>query len=231
MPSPNLTAGQVMNAAASLLNDTARSVYSYTVQLPYLNLALQDLRKLLELNNSPVTNESTPVVINVSKNISTIGFATSPALPTDLIEIQQLWESAEGMNQWTPMERKEFLPHYLENAQISQFLIYAWYDNEIHLLPANADNDLKIDYIKNLFTSVVDENSQLSIINADSYLQFRTAALCAEFIGENQTRAASLNIQAQQSFDTLIGIDNKGRQAISTRRRPFRSAWKNRGIW
>lgn len=231
MASPDLTAGEVMNKSASLLNDTARSVYSYTVQLPYLQMALQDLRKLLELNNSPVTNESTPVVINVPAGTAIIGFSTTPALPSDLIEIQKLWESAEGTEQWTPMTRKEFLPHYLAGEEISQFLIYAWRDNEIHLLPANADNDLKIDYIKSLFTAVTDENSQLSIINADSYLQFRTAALCAEFIGENGTRAASLNIQAQQSFDTLIGIDNKGKQMIQTRRRPFRAAWKNRGIW
>jgi hypothetical protein len=230
MSSPALTAGQVMDKAASLLNDTAKQNYTYTVQLPYLQMALQDLRKLLELNNSPVTNEVSSV-INCPIGTDSISYDNSPnpELPDNLIEIQQLWERAEGTDPWVPMTRVEFLPHYYEGVLINQFLIWTWQDNQIRLIPANTDNDIKIDYVKSLFNDVEDENSELSIINADSYLQFRTAALCAEYIGENPTRALSLNLQARDAFDILIGIDNKGRQAIMTRRRPFRAAWKNRG--
>lgn len=229
--SPNITAGSVMNLAASLLNDTARSVYSYTAQLPYLNIALQDLRKLLELNNSPVTNE-TSAIITIPSGITFLAFGTvAPKLPDDLIEIQQLWERIAGVEPFLPMRKVEFIPHYLEDIEINQFLVWAWINNEIRFLPANIDIDVKIDYIHSLFTNVTDENSILGVINSDSYLQYRTAALCAEYIGENPTRAMSLNIQAKEAFDILIGIDNKGRQAIYTRRRPFRAAWKNRGLY
>lgn len=228
MSTQDLTAGDVMDIAASLMNDTAKQEYTYTAQLPYLKMALSDLRKSLELNNSPVTEE-TSAVIALNSGVEAIGFNTTPALPSDLIEIQKLWISPRGINQWVPMKRKDYLPHYLEGAEISEWLIWTWISNQIRFLPANADNDIKIDYIKTLFSDIMDENSQLSIINADSYLGFKTAAYLAEFIGENPTRALGLKAEALMALDIMTGIDNKGKQAITVRRRPFRSGWKNRG--
>lgn len=230
MSSPDLTSGDVMDKVAALMNDTAKQNYTYTAQLPYLQMAMQDLRKLLELNNSPVTEE-TSAIIEVDAGVEAIGFSTTPALPVDLIEIQQLWESPRDQDSWIPMSRKDYLPHYLENIEVSQWLFWTWISNQIRLLPSIADNDLKIDYIRGLFIDVEDENSELAVINADSYLQFRTAALCAEFIGENPVRALSLNMQAKESFDVMIGIDNKGKQGLATRRRPFRSSWKQRSTF
>lgn len=229
MPTPDLTAGEVMASAASLLNDTARTNYTYTAQLPYLQMALKDLRKLLELNNSPITNEAS-AVITVPAATTIIGFATTPALPADLVDIQGVFESPTGLNQFIPVTKREFLPIPSDNVSRNFFGVYAWLDNEIRLLSANSIIDLKLNYVKTLFATVVDENSALAIINADSYLAFRTAALCAEFIAENPTRALSLNLQAKEAFDVLIGIENKGKQAILTRRRPFRASWKRRGI-
>ncbi len=231
MATPDITAGEIMNLAASLLNDTAKQVYPYTVQIPYLTMALQDLRKLLELNNSPVTDTDS-AVIELSASDTSVGFGTvDPKLPDDLIEIQELWERPRGIDPFIQMTRRNFIPLYLSGVPTSQYIIWSWQSNTIKLPQVNQANDLKINYIKNLFGMFEDENSIIGVINSDSYLQYRTAALCAEFVGENPGRATSLNLQAKEAFDTLIGIDNKGRQAISTRRRPFRASWKNRGIW
>ena len=49
------------------------------------------------------------------------------------------------------------------------------------------------------------------------------------FIGENETRAMVLDAQAERAMDRLLGINNKGRQQIMTRHRPFRASWKARG--
>lgn len=226
-----MTAGDVMDSAASLLNDTAKQAYTYAVQLPYLKMALTDLRRKMELSNMPVTNETSAVInIAATTGIVTISTVTTPALPTGLVEIQQLWEAPEGTNDWTPMTRKEFIPHYMEGIQTNKFLIWVWKGNAINLLGSNADNDLKIDYIKELFNDVVDQNSTIDVINGDSYLQNRTAALCARFIGENKTRADELDAFAIEAFSEMEGIESKARQVISTRRRPFRSSYKNRTI-
>lgn len=226
---PQLSAGEVMDKAAVLMNDSAKQVYRYDIQIPYLQMALQDLRKKMEENNSPVTNE-TSVAILVPANVTRVGFTTAwpSRLPADLVEIQELWQRQSGVNPYTQMTRMDFLPKYLEGVETNFWNIWAWEGNEIRLLPANQDNEIKIDYVRSLFMNVTSENDQLSVINADSYLEFRTAALLAEFVGENPTRAISLNGQAEISWDLMCGIETKGRQEIYTRRRPFRAAWKGR---
>lgn len=224
-----LTAGQVMNKAAILMNDRRKQVYNYDVQLEYLNMALQDLRKKMELSNSPVTNSTTSDPILVPAGVTRIGFNTVHKLPADLVEIQTLWQRQAGINPFIEMSpRLDFLPKYLEGVESNFWNIWAWEGNEIVLPAANQDNELKIDYVRSLFMNVVSADDQLSVINADSYLEFRTAALLAEFVGENETRAISLNKQAEISWDLMSGIETKGKQEIYTRRRPFRASWKNR---
>jgi len=215
------------------MNDTAKTIYTDIAQLPYLNTALDELQEYFELNNIPSTNEVSDI-LNVSAGISVIGNNTVPQLPTNLIEIQRLWESPEGTNNFIPMTKREFLPHYLENnTTISQFLIWAWMDEEIHLIAANADNDLKIDYIKSIFMTplvIGQVNIDIPIKNCKSYLGYRTAALCSQFIGENKTRADELNGFATMALDRVLGIGTKGRQSIRTRRLPFRMGFKQRSF-
>lgn len=229
MPKPS----EIISTVASLMNDTAQSVYTNTACLPYLNLALDELQETFELNGIPVTNRTSAAII-VPSGYSRIGFDTTPALPKDLIEIEQLWESTSGLNQWIPMIKKEFLPHYLQdNTAISQFLIWAWMNNRIELIPANANNDLKLDYIASIFLTpivIANINVDIPLINIKTHLEYKTAALCAMFIAENETRAISLNGLAIAALDRALGIPIKNMQSVITRRRPFRSSFKRWGI-
>jgi hypothetical protein len=229
MPTPDVTAGEIMLTSAALLNDSAQQVYTNAVQIPYLKIALRELREYFELDNIPVTTKSSSI-ITLAAGITELGFATTPALPTDLIEIIQLWESTTGTNNFTPMERKNLIPHYLNGVEYFSFNIWAWEGNIIHLLPCVQSNDLKIDYIKQL-PNIVDQNSTIGIINGQSFLEYRTAALLAQFIGQNETRANELNANAGNAIERILGIENKAKQAIMTRRLPFRANWKRRGLW
>jgi len=227
----NYTAGSVMDASAAFNNDVARSVYTYEAQLPYLKAAMKELREIFELNNVPITNK-TSAEIDVDAGDTVIAFDVAPApeLPDDLIEIQQLWERNAGASQpYIPMIKQEFLPHYMEGQETNQFIWWTWNNQQIELLPSNMDNQIKIDYVSNIFLMPDDENSIIGVINAESWLSYRTAALCAEFIGENKTRADALNINAGLAIDRATGISTKGKQAIVTRRRPFRASYKRRG--
>lgn len=230
MATVDLVASTVMDQMASLMNDTAKSTYTYVNMLPYLQMALDELQEDFELNGISAT-EKTSAVIQVNAGITEIVFngVGVPALPDDLIEPQQLWERNRGIDPFVPMNRREYLPHTLEGTEINMFVYYTWADSKISFLPSNADNDIKIDYIKQLFTPLVDENSQINLINAKSFLQYRGAALLAEFIERNLTSANSLSANALLSIDRARGIAVKGKQAINTRRRPFRNAYKRRG--
>lgn len=229
-----MTPALMMDDAAALLNDTVQSVFTDTVLIPYYNIALQELQETFELYSIPVTHEVS-AVLNVPFNTSRIAFTlTVPVLPPNLIEIKQLWESPEGLNQWTPMTRKDFLPHYLENTTtISQFIIWAWLSQEIKLVAANADNDLKIDYVKSIFDRLVIGNINLDnpVRNVEGYLTNRMAAFAAYFIGENEERFAALTSIAEQSLGRSLGISIKAQQSIASRRLPFRSSYKRRAVY
>jgi hypothetical protein len=231
MPTPDVLAGSIMDTAAALLNDAQKQVYTYSAQLPYLRLAFRELRESLELANIPVTNKNSAIITipaSVTPNsLTEIGFATIPALPTDLVEIQQIWEAQTRTTVFVPMVKKEFIPTYMLGVEYQQFMIYAWNGNNLQFLPCVQSNDIKLDYIQQL-ADIVDENSMIGIINGQSFLEFRNAGLCAEFIGENATRAESLNGNAQLSMDRLGGIEAKARQKVTTRHRPFRAGFKSR---
>ena len=89
--------------------------------------------------------------------------------------------------------------------------------------------EVKIDFINDPFV-ILDENTAIQIINGLNFLGYRTAAMCAAFVQQNQERMSACNSGAQMSMDQVLGIGTKGRQDIATRRRPFRSSYRGRGI-
>jgi hypothetical protein len=231
MATVNLTGTQVANFAAARLNDASQTLYTDAVQLPFLNIALAELQEIYEANNIPVT-DTTSAVINVptaSAGIVTIGFTGTAGriLPTDLIEPKVVWESPEGLNQWITMTKLDYLPQYDLNAQISTLVNYQWATNAIKVLAANADNDIKLDYVRNLFTELTDITTDLLVQNSLSFLGNRVASLVASDIEENEGRSQRLYLDALQGLDRALTIPTKGRQRITTRRRPFRSGYKN----
>lgn len=232
MATVDLVASTVLAKSSTLLNDTARTIYTYTAVLPYLQIALQELQEHFELNNIPAT-QLTSVVIPMIAGQTQIAFNAGPLLPElpdDMIEPQQLWERETGIDPYVPMSRRDYMPHNLEGTPTGKFSFWIWENNTIRFLPANRNNDIKIDYIKDLFTPLVDENSLINCINAATFLEYRAAALCAEFIERNQASANSLNQYAVLALDRATGIGVKGKQTILTRRRPFRAAFKKRGF-
>ena len=227
MPKPN----EIIDMAASLMNDTAQTVYTDAAVLPYLNMALDDLQETFEQNNIPVTNQvSTAITLPAGTTI--LGYGTTPALPADLIEIQYAYERTSGVIPWIPMSRKEFIPKQHEDQSITQFLWWSWVDQEMHFIAATSDIDIKLDYIQKIFNTpiaIADIAVDIPIPNVKQSLGYATAALCSMFVGENETRAQYLEGLAQRALDRELGIPIKGRQAITTRRQPFMGSYRRRG--
>jgi hypothetical protein len=220
-----MTAEDVILMSASLLNDQIQSIFTNSVQIPYLNMAMRELGQKLELNNVPVTNSTSAVLPVLSGD-------TSIALPNDLVDIQQIWQRATGTSvPFIPVARYEFLPHFWDSIETSVIPAWAWMEQEIKIIPSNTDTDVKIDYIKSILPEITSITQPITVLNSQNYLGYKTAALCAAFIGENNERALILNQQAELMFSEILGIATKGKQAIVNRRRPFMASWKNRGIW
>ena len=228
MPKPS----EIISAVAVLMNDASQSLYTNTVCLPLFNLSLDELQEVFELNGIPVTNE-TSAVIAIPAGVNRLGHDTTPALPSDLIEVKQLFESQSGQDNWIPMTKKEFLPHQYDNVQMSYFQFWTLEGGRIKFLPASGPLDLKIDYTASMFNTPIlikDINVNLPFTNIKTYLEYKTAAMCSMYIAENETRAMSLDSLATKALDRAMGIPIKSMQSIITRRRPFRAAYKQRGV-
>ena len=237
MATVNLTVQQVINFASARLNDANQQLYTNAVQLPFVNIALAELQEIYQANNIPVTDQ-TSAIIEVDAAPSGIvsvvfddSILTPTVLPTDLEEIKVAWESPRDLNQWTMMTRLDFLPQYQIGAQINQFVYYQWATNALKVLAANADNDIKLDYIRSLFVEITDVTDDLLVQNSLSFLGNRVASLVASDIEENVERSQRLYGDALGGLDRALTIPTKGRQRITIRRRPFRAGFKsNRGM-
>ncbi len=228
----NYPLSDVMDRSAVLLNDAAKTDYTYAAQLPFVAMALDELQELFEQNNIPVTNEVSASAITIPAGVKEIGFQTLPALPANLVEIQQLWEQQTSASQgYIPMTKTEFLPHYLENQLTSNLVYWAYEGGLVKFLGATVDVQIKFDYISSLFPRYITENTIITVINTKSFLSYRTAALQSEFTGENPSKAQALNQDAILAMDRALGIPIKSMQSVATRRRPFRASYAQRQNW
>lgn len=225
-------ASDVYKAVRALLNDKVGSLYTDAVQQEYLNIALADLRIRCEAYNIPVTNE-TVAEIDIPAGTTEIVFnavAPAPSLPPDLVEPNQLFQRWQGnTTDYIPMTKVRFIPPW--QVATNTLIYWAWIGQKIALSPCNADSQIRIDYTKHILAKVVDKDQPIDVINTQSFLQYRTAALCASYVGENESRAKELNITAQMELDHFLAIGIKGGQSIATRRRPFNQSYKSWTGW
>lgn len=233
MGSTSLTAANVMDKAAALMNDILKTVYTYDAQMPYLNMALKELEEHFQLNNVPVTDQTSAGIVVTAgiKSINDFESGVPPYYPQDLVEIRGLYERLSGSTDpFIPISKRDFLPHGIDDLQTDTLQYWAWEDQKIKFIGATLDREVKIDYIKSLFPEITNQAALIGVINAKSFLQYRTAALCTQFIGENKTRADDLNEFAVIALDKVTAIGTKSKQATNTRRRPFMAAYKRRSF-
>lgn len=231
MSTTSLTAAEVMDRAAALMNDPAKTDYTYAAQLPYLKMAIDELVESLEESNASPTNQtSAAITISIGTNkLSPIESLTPPYYPDDLVEIQGVGERASGTEDaFLPLTRKEFLQEFPASSSL---LYWCWENQYIKFNPngATGEREIQLQYIRAGITQPTSELSVIGAINSRSFLAYKTAALCSQFIGENETRAGILAGEAEKALERLTGINNKGKQQIMTRHRPFRAAYKSRG--
>lgn len=231
MSTTSLRAKEVMNRSAALMNDPERTDYTYSAQLPYLNMAVDELMESLEeANASPTNQTSAAIVIPVgTSKLTPTESAELPHYPYDLVEIQSIGERTSGTTDaFLLLARTEFMNDF---PATSSLLWWYWEGQEIKFNPngANTEVEIQIKYVRQPIQLAQNEDSLIGTIGTRSYLSYKTAAFCSMYIGENETRATALDAQAERAMERLLQIGAKGRQQIVTRRRPFRAGYKSRG--
>lgn len=236
-PPPNpttsfITAGEIMDRAAILLNDPAKTDYNYAVLMPFLKMALDELAENnIESQSSPLVETSVPIDIPAGTN----GLYPQEAefgqfYPSDLVEIQGIYQRAQGSEDaWMEIPRREHT--LLDDKKYDRLQGYSWESLIIKFNHGGATVPLtlQLKYLRTIPMRVLTPDYFVGGMNSRSFLSYKTAAYAAQFIGENAERASILDGKAEQALDRIDNINNKGRQQIMTRHRPFRAAYKMRG--
>lgn len=221
-----------MDRCAALMNDPAKTDYTYLAQLPYLNMAIDELVESLEESNiSPTNQTSVAILIPVGTNkITPTEDPAGPHYPIDMVEVQEVGERPAGnVNEpFLPLGKREFLQAFPMNNSL---VYWCWENQCIKFNPngASTSREIQLRYVRQAIQQATDETSIIGTINSRSYLSYKTGAFCAFFIGEDEQRAQVLEGQAEKALERMTGISNKGRQQIVTRHRPFRARYKSLG--
>jgi hypothetical protein len=205
------------------MNDPQQTDYTPTACSPFFVLAGGELDQVLMEYNIAISNE-TSQVFHVPAGS---GYLTNK--PIDMIEIQELAERQAGSDgPFLLLNRREFP----DDFPPTNSLVSWCYKNEhvtFNMRGANVDMEVRLNYIRRPLSGIEGDDKAYFNTNAEMFLIYKTAALCAMFIGENETRAEVLNDLADKALERTISISNKGKQQMMTRHRPFRYSYKMRG--
>jgi hypothetical protein len=219
--------GDVLKRAAFFLNDVNRAYFTDDILMPPFLAAYDDLRDDLMDYNIPIDNVTSSEFV-IETTMRDIGGPTGPPLPVDLMEILEMYERTYGTNEdYTLMERRQFLPLITTLTNDLQF--YSWQEQYVHFLGATSVREVKMNYVGDKLTIATNENSVINLFDAKSFLSYRTAALAAQFLGEDADKASMLNANASRSRETLLNLSVKNQQSTPARRRPFMASWKRSG--
>lgn len=227
-----ITPEQIIDIAASDMNDSAQRIYNWTSMRPYLNMALMELMQVMEENNIPITNKTTSSPITVPAGDQFIAYTeTTAQLPADLVAPEEIFESTDGGNSWSPVVMRQSINPNLNQTNVQNlvyFGTYVWLGDKIQVPPVTGNNLLLITYVRNLIPLPLNssQNKLPLPLKTPLFLGHRTASLCAALIAQNETRAQELESLADGALGRELNIQVKSQQRIPVRRRPFRSGYK-----
>jgi hypothetical protein len=201
-----------LSEVQALLNDPQGNTYNNTKCLPFLRRAYEELQSTFHV-------AEVPALLVRSAPITVAAGAVTVVLPTDLILPIWLEERPSGGSDldWVPMLPKMWEPTI---AQSSYLVYWVWREEKIYLLGATVNHEVRIHYLKSLGT-IKDQNDDVAITNANSFLAAKTASLIARVIKRDRQLAEDLNMEAGAALNRLVALATKGMQQLPVHRIPF----------
>jgi len=182
--STSVTAGEIMDRSAVLMNDPAKTDYTYDVLSPFLQMALDELAEsLIDSQNSPTIQTSAPILVPMGFiAIYSVDSIDPIRYPANLVEIQEVSERRSGSNEpFIPMKRTEFI-HISEPRDI--FGYWSWENQIIKFNPrgATTNREIQLKYIRDFSSTNIAPDAIVGSMNSRSFLSYKTAAYAAQFI-------------------------------------------------
>jgi len=206
-------ASDVMDRVRACLNDVNVDLFSNAVLLPYLKIANDDLADELVDNGSTVNKE-------VATDFTVAAGVGSIASPADMIVPIELFEKDTGAldSSFKLVTQKGFLPNVDNNS--SSIGIWAWREQTVVFCKSSLSKVLRLRYYR-IITEITSDGTIIELPFSLNYLAHHTAALAAEYIGQNSNKAAILEDQANQKLNKILKREVKQNQSGPVRRKAF----------
>lgn len=206
-----MTAATVLAQSAVLLNDPAQSTWTNTVLLPCLTKAGEELEQHFEVNEIPIQKQVS-IVINVDT-----GDTELDEYPTDFVEPISLWEHTENSTEdYVKVREVEFIDMNMDDTD--QIVQWAYRNGKIYINPPTTDRDIKLYYVRSM-APLDTTGATVEVQQAKNFLAARTAQIAAANIGNNPSKAASLEEDVTTCLDRLIRRMLKNKQGVGGARR------------
>lgn len=207
-----------MDASASMLNDSAKELYTYAKQLPHLRRANEFLENLLISCGVSIQRRG-GVTITVVAAPGPIDLSNIVGYPSDMLLPINVLGRRDSSDVWIPITETAWEPDIPATSSID---FWSFHDGVIFIPGVTASRELKINYWRQL-SAIVSEGSNEEISGSKTYLEAKTAELCARYIGQNREIADDLlNIEVAPAQDLLEGIYIKNTQGTRARRMRFK---------
>lgn len=215
------TSGDVMNAAAALMNDVGKSQYTFVIQLPYLKMAMQKLEQAMDIFENPY-NQAIDAAIDVAALATTLTLPGSFFLPISLMERA---DGSTSEDDWVQMNEVSLVDASDVISTVPQECLQNWsfFNGAINFVPAaTTPREVRLKFWRMILVTVADENYTENYIGANNFLAFQTAAYLSKYIARNEGRAIDLTNDADEALEVLITLISKNKQGLRVRRKPFR---------
>lgn len=208
-------ASVVFLEAASLLNDASKTIYTDDVMLPFLKSAWNQLQLKLQENNVPVMKEFT-AVIDVAATSTTV------SLPSDFVQPVFLEERVDGSTDLSDFEEVTEVEDIPDFDPVENIIYWSWREETVYINPPSTAREVRLKYWKSL-TAITGGSTSLAVLNSTEFLSYKTAALCARYIGENSERANMLDTEAMVHLNTMLNLEVKRQQQSPVRPKSYGS--------
>jgi len=215
-------ASVALDEARFLLNDVGAKLYTNTVLLPALKKAYRELQQQLVDNGVSVAREQTAEIEVPANTIEISIGAGANDLPENLlypIMVHEKFQN-ESDTEYRKMEERTWTPDLTPSDRLQY---WSWREsNTMFFIGAVGIVEIRVRYWGSL-SVIADETTNIPILDSETFLAARTAALAAFSIGGNAEKAGTLSGDANSALEVLISTAVKNRQALPVRRRPFRA--------
>ena len=214
-----MTATEVIEEAAALLSDPAKTLFTEDKLLPFVKKAYRELGVELHNNGAPLLNEISPVI-----TVPAGAITLEDDQPDDITIPVRLRERGNEDESFIDMIEEFWEP---DNTQGDYLYYWTWREGLIHFLGSTRDRQVIIHYKKTLGV-IEDGDTTISYPDAIIYLSPRTAALAARHIGKNPGVANDLDGDASFNLSRLISRTVKGTQSLPRRKKSYWQFLRNR---